>query len=212
MVGRTISWAAGYAILLLVTGCEHASVRVNPPAPLPVPEAQNDQVVARYRGMVGPRQGKGLIAVEITNKSDRPIPIQGEQGALVPTKNDQRAWLVFRESDDLKRFLSPEMTLDLEGPEAKLTLNVPSAGIRDLPPGESTVLLVAYALTPAAEELSFDLSPVVSTGNVHDEKGDLRALYLTVPMKDRPTIVDQAKHYINNTSLGVNLTSDDVMN
>lgn len=211
MKARRRVGSIGVALVLLV-GCEHASVRVQPPAPLAQPQVENDQVVARFRGMVGPQQGKGVIAVEITNKTDQPIPIQGEQGALVPTKNDQRAWLVFRDSDDLKRFLKSDLTLELEGPEAKLSLDVPASGIRPLPPGQSTVLLVAYALTPAAEELSFDLSPVVSAGEVHDAKGDLRTLYMTVPMKDRPTIVDQAKHYINNTSLGVNLTSDDIMN
>jgi hypothetical protein len=204
-------WALGGLMTLASIGCEHAQVRVTPPAAAIQPEAENDLVVARYRGMVGPHQGKGVIAVQITNKTEKPIAVRGEQGGPIPTKNDQRAWLVYRDNEDLKRYLQSDLTLQIEGPDATLTMDVPKDGIIQLEPGKSTMVLVAYSLTPAAEDLSFDLSPVVCQGDCHDADGNLRALYLTVPIKDRPTIVKQAKDYLNNTNFGINLTSDDLM-
>jgi hypothetical protein len=204
--GALVGWVAIASI-----GCEHAQVRVTPPAAIPQPEAENDLVVARYRGMVGPHNGKGVIAVQITNKTEKPITIRGEQGGPIPTKNDQRAWLVYRDNEDLKSYLQSDLSLKIDGPDATLTMDVPKDGVIELEPRKSTMVLVAFSLTPAAEDLSFDLSPVVCQGNCHDADGHLRALYLTVPMKDRPTIVKQAKDYLNNTNFGINLTSDDLM-
>ncbi len=195
-------WALGLLMVFAAIGCEHAQVRVTPPPAPPQPVVENDLVVARYRGMVGPHNGKGVIAVQITNKTEKPISVRGEQGGPIPTKNDQRAWLVYRDNEDLKRYLQSDLTLQIEGPDATLTMDVPKDGVIQLEPGKSTMVLVAYALTPAAEDLSFDLSPVVCQGECHDADGNLRALYLTVPIKDRPTIAKQAKDYLNNTILG----------
>ncbi|MBY0589655.1 hypothetical protein K2X85_20985 [bacterium] len=199
-------------ILIPLLGCEEVQVRAKPPT-LPTGfTAHNDLVLVEYRGMMGPRDNQGVIAASITNKSDQPITLRGEQGSPIPTKNNQRAWLAYKGSEDLKRFLATNVLLEFQGPQAQLTLDPPSAGEKKLSPGETTTVLVAYALTGPVEELSFDLSPIVSELPVHDAKGELRTLYLTVPVQDRPSVADRAKEMIKNTRLGINLTSDDVMN
>jgi hypothetical protein len=204
------AWAACWLGLTLV-GCEQAELRVPPASGVDRLTTHNDLVLVEYRGMAGPVGSRGIVAATITNRSEKLITISGERGEPVPTKNDQRAWLVYRGSEDVRPFATADHAVEFKGLDSTFTLEVPMEEPRSLQPGESTTVMVAYEVSPQVDELSFDLSPMVSHEPVHDAQGELRALYVTVPVRDRPTMADRAKQMMKQTSLGINLTSDDVM-
>lgn len=192
-------------LMACVVGCEHVGLRVDAPKLPPLPSAENDLVRAEYIAMVGPDAGKGVIAVRMTNKITTPIMLGGSQGAKIPTKDANKAWLAYRGSDDLKRFTKTDMLLELQGADATVSVNVPPEGMTELGPNQSRVLLVAYELSNGSKTLSIDLSPVVSSNSVHAPSGQLRTLNLTIPIMDRASIKQQAKDLINQTKVGLQI-------
>lgn len=209
MNGVIRSMSAWTMLVVCVVGCEHVGVRVDAPKLPAAPKAENDLVRAEYVAMVGPDSGKGVVAVRMTNKTDKPIMLGGSQGADIPTKDKNKAWLAYRGSDELKRFAKTDMSLELQGLDATVSVNVPPEGVTELGPNQSRLVLVAYQMAEGTKDLSIDLSPVVSSNSVHAPSGQLRTLDMTIPILDRPTIAQQAKDLINQTKVGFQLGGND---
>ena len=208
MNGYFRSFGAWTLLMACAAGCEHLGLRVDAPKLPAAPSAENDLVRAEYVAMVGPDAGKGVVAVRMTNKTDKPIMLGGSQGADIPTKDKNKAWLAYKGSNDLKRFAKTDMSLELQGTDATVSVNVPAEGMTELGPNQSRLVLVAYELTEGTKNLSIDLSPVVSSNSVHAPSGQLRTLDMTIPILDKATIKQQAKDLINQTKVGFQIGGD----
>lgn len=203
--------AALAAILAGSAGCSTLKMNVEAP-PLPtIPSAENELVRADYMGMTQGKDGRGVLAVRMTNKSSRPLPIGGNQGGAIPTTGDNKAWLVFRGHSDVARFAQTGVKLELTGTgEAKLDVDVPEEGTFELPPGGSKVVLIGFQAAPGEKELTVDLQPLVATGGVHDSEGRLRTLYLTAPIVTAEGLKSRAKEFLESTKFGFQLNSNDL--
>lgn len=209
MYGVIRSMSAWTILVTCMVGCEHIGVRVDAPKLPTPPTAENDLVRAEYVSMLGPESGKGIIAIRMTNKTDKPIMLGGSQGADIPTKDKNKAWLAYRGSEDLKRFAKTDMSLEFQGADALLSVKAPPEGVTELGPNQSRLVLVAYQMADGSKDLSIDLSPVVSSSSVHGPSGQLRTLDMTIAILDRPTIAQQAKDLINQTKVGLQLGGND---
>lgn len=205
-----MSLAWSICSVLMLVGCEHPQVRVEPP-PMPAPPtAENDLIRAEYVAMTPGVQGRGVVALRVTNKTTETISIGGTQGASIPAKDGTKAWLVYRGDNDISRLSKTGVSIELHGGEAKVDVDVPDEGVMPLTAGASRMVLVAFEMPETVKDLSIDLSPIVVSNSVHSPDGQLRALYLTVPVKDRPSLREQAKKMIEQTKFGFQLTSDDI--
>lgn len=207
---RTIFFAfAGWTVLSV--GCGTVNLTVDSP-PLPtIPSAENDLARADYVAMTQGKNGKGLLAVRLTNLTDAPIRVGGYQGAVVPTMGDDKAWLVFRGHSDVARFASTDLKVELKGTgETSVEIDVPDEGTYELPPHKSRIVLIGFQLAGDSKELAVDLQPLIMTESVHDDQGNLRPLVLRAPVVGLESIKQRAKNFLENTKLGFQLTSDDV--
>lgn len=214
MDGRT-SWTWNGCALGLVlcgmVGCTHVDTRVeHPPIPT-LPAAENDLIRVESLGATRSKDGTGLLAVRVTNKADHPISIGGHQDASLPAKNGGKAWLVYRGSESISRYARSEVTVQLNAGDANVELDVPEEGESPLGVGASRTVLVRFEADPNADQIEVDLSPVVVGSSVHRPDGELRALYLAVPFLDARSLKTEALKWLNQTKVGFQLTSDDVM-
>jgi hypothetical protein len=206
------TWRSGWSgsiLLILMAGCEHVGVRVDPPNLPAPPSVECDLVRAESVGITTLRQGEGVLAVRLTNKSDKPISMGGDSGAVIPAKDGVKARLVYRGEENLDRFLGAASRLELRNGELKVSVDLPEAGMTVLPPGESRVVLVAFQAPPGAAAVSVDVSPLLRGESVHSPDGKCRAMYLDVPIVDGKTIMGNMKTLIEQTRFGFQVTSDD---
>lgn len=195
----------------LLSGCGTVNMTVDAP-PLPtIPTVENHMARADYVAMTQTKDGKGLLAVRLTNITDAPIRVGGYQGAAVPTMGDDKAWLVFRGHSDVARFAATDLKVELKGTgEADVQVDVPDEGTYELPPQKSRIVLIGFQLDGDSKELAVDLQPIVMTESVHDEDGNLRPLVLRAPVADIESIKQRAKEFLENTKVNFQLTSDDI--
>lgn len=200
------------APIAFTIGCGTLKMDVEAP-PLPtIPTAENELVRADYVAMTQTKDGKGMLAVRITNKSSGPIEVGGNQGAALPAMGDNKAWLVFKGHSDVARFAKTDLKVELKGTgEADVSVDVPEEGTFELPPGKSKVVLIGFQLAGGSKELAVDLQPLIVTDSVHDSQGNLRTLYLRAPVVTIADLKSRAKEFLENTKVGFQLNSDDLV-
>lgn len=192
-------------LAMTAMGCSTLDVRVDTPTPLETPAVENQIVRAEYVAMSTPIEGKGTLAVRFTNRSTEPIELGGDQGASLPTSDGNKAWLVYRGHEDLKRLGETQLQLQLSAGDARVSVDVPEEGAITLAPGQSKVIVLGYELVENERELAIDLYPLLMNQSARDDRGQMQTLHLRIPVGGAPTLTNQAKNFVENTKLNLSL-------